>query len=493
MPVDSTHTDYAAHLAQWTRVRDAYGGSDDVKAKGELYLPRLSGQDNDRYGAYKKAAMWYNATKRTIRSVKGMIMRKPPLIVVPPIVEALRKDITLTNMRLLDFIEWMVIEVLVPGRAGVAVNWSDAERRPVLTGYPADRITNWRYRKVGDEWKLSELRLLEYEMVPDPKDQWEEISVPQYRVMGLDDLGLLTIDVYRKEKKKDSKEEWVAIEEEHRKPSRRGARLDFIPFVFFNPTGCQPDVEEPPFLDLADVNFDHYRLDAEHKYGLTKGAMGTLVLTGWELPGTSSTSDDGEGSALNEKIAIGTEYALHTSNPEAEAKLLEFTGAGLNPIKEEKEKDEDRMAALGARVLEMPKAGVEAAAAMELRHAGETSTIHDIVSAVEQAAVKALGIFSWWAGAGDSISFPEDQLSIQINRDYSVKHVDHNLLREVMKGVQSGDVDEKTWFHFLQESELSMPDDTFEDFQARKAEMGPRELDGDLSVIRRQREVQGVT
>ena len=446
-----------------------------MKSKGETYLPALSGQDSDRYKAYKTAALWYNATKRTIRAVKGTVLRTEPILNLPAKIEEYARDITLSGMRLLDVIEWVLLEVLIPGRGGLVVSWSGDEGRPKLVRYTAEQITNWRFRRVGDEWLLSELRLREVEKIPDTDDPFEDMDVEQYRVMTLDPEGLLVVDVYRQMKNAKGEAEWAVVE--HVEPERGGMRLEFIPFVFFGPSGTQAEVEEPPFLDLADVNYDHYRLDAEHKYGLQKGAMGTVVLTGWELPGTDSSNSDGEeGVELDAKIPIGSEYALVNPNAEAKAEILEFTGQGLNPLKEEKEKDEDRMAALGARVLEEPKAGVEAAAAIQMRHSGETSVIADIVSAAEEALNKALGIFAWWDGLGEDLAFPVEELSVQLNRDFTVSHVEHQMLTAMMKGVQSGDIDEKTWFYFLQESELTIPEDTFEEFQVRREETGPREL-----------------
>ena len=51
MTVNSTHSEYDAALASWQRARNVSAGEDAVKAAGELYLPRLTGQSDDDYNA----------------------------------------------------------------------------------------------------------------------------------------------------------------------------------------------------------------------------------------------------------------------------------------------------------------------------------------------------------------------------------------------------------------------------------------------------------
>jgi len=56
MNVNSTHPDYDASAAAWSRARDVIAGEDAVKAAGERYLPRLDSQSEEEYAAYKARA-----------------------------------------------------------------------------------------------------------------------------------------------------------------------------------------------------------------------------------------------------------------------------------------------------------------------------------------------------------------------------------------------------------------------------------------------------
>jgi len=53
VPVNSTHADHDDALPGWIRARDLLAGEDAVKAAGAKYLPRLEGQSNEDYSAYR--------------------------------------------------------------------------------------------------------------------------------------------------------------------------------------------------------------------------------------------------------------------------------------------------------------------------------------------------------------------------------------------------------------------------------------------------------
>ena len=79
VPVNSTHGEYEASAAAWSRARDVLAGEDAVKAAGERYLPRLDSQSEEEYCAYRNRAGFFNATSRTAEGYSGLIFRRPPL------------------------------------------------------------------------------------------------------------------------------------------------------------------------------------------------------------------------------------------------------------------------------------------------------------------------------------------------------------------------------------------------------------------------------
>jgi len=195
MAVDTTHHEYDDRQGAWKKMRDVVAGEDTVKNCGSEYLPRLGGQDEDGYRAYKMRASFYNATSRTIDGLSGMVFRKPPQVDVVGPLEDFRDDVTLSDVPLHAFAEQVVEEVLTTARCGGLVDYprvedrgltrAQAERmnlRPFWTLYKAEDILNWRVGLIGNRTQLTQVRL--HETVEEPGDDEftdEHINLSHYR------------------------------------------------------------------------------------------------------------------------------------------------------------------------------------------------------------------------------------------------------------------------------------------------------------------------
>ncbi len=285
---------------------------------------------------------------------------------------------------------------------------------------------------------------------------------------------------------KDDREKFVEDLDQQGYLERSGQRLDFIPFQFVNVTHNDADVEEPPLLDLVDVNIDHFKLDANYKLGLEKCGIPILWAAGFEFPMTDDIESVGHGDDLNNKVTVSPDYMLVTDKVQAEVQYAEFSGQGLQPLKEEREKDEERMAVLGARLLETPKAGVESAASQETRHSGEKSMLAELATTGESGLEAALGVFAWWMGWTESPEVPEDVISYKLNKDYVSARMTPQMLREWTSALLSGSISYLTYYHVLEEGELTRPGVTVEDeMAAREAEEPvdqPRDGEGEDGV-----------
>jgi hypothetical protein len=80
MAVDTKNSKYHEYYEQWERCEHAAEGQDEIHKEGIKYLPRLSGQNDAEYYAYKQRALYYNATARTIDGLTGMLFLKPEVI-----------------------------------------------------------------------------------------------------------------------------------------------------------------------------------------------------------------------------------------------------------------------------------------------------------------------------------------------------------------------------------------------------------------------------
>ena len=79
MPINTQYPGYNLAVEKSTLVRDFAEGEFSVKAKEEVYLPALGGQDVDDYKAYLKRGYLVPAVEPTALAIIGAIMRIDPV------------------------------------------------------------------------------------------------------------------------------------------------------------------------------------------------------------------------------------------------------------------------------------------------------------------------------------------------------------------------------------------------------------------------------
>lgn len=453
--VDTQHPEYSKMIDKWKRCRDTVAGQDAVHEAGETYLPKLKDQSGEDYNAYVTRAQFYNAVWRTISALSGMIFRKAPVIDVPKSVEPLLEDVTMSGIDIHILAQRATIEILTTGRMGLLVDYpaqsvegmtlADVEKlglRPSMQVYPAESIINWKTGRVNNQTVLTMVVLTEDADIP-TENEFENKTEVHYRVLDLF-AGEYRQRVYRIDKDKNDE----LINETF--PLMNGKTLDFIPFYFIGVDDTTSAVDEPPLIDLVDVNLDHYRLDADYKHG--------LHFTGLPTPVISGHRPENEG----DKLYIGSSSAWCFSDPQAKASYLEYTGQGLSAIKEAKAEDEQQMAILGARLLSSEKKDVETAQTAQIHRAGESSILSAISKTISIGLTKALKTFCAWAGS-------PGKWSIELNRDFLPIEMTPQELAVILQAWQAGmpGYSDQGVFDMLQKKEVIALDTTLEDEQER--------------------------
>ena len=158
-PVAANQRQYEAMHPKWTRCRHATAGSDAVKEQGSTYLPMLAAHLDPRngaakYEAYKKRALFYNATKRTKLGLSGAATAKSPKIVTTGQKAADYAEIVLRQLR-----DPIIGEQLETSFCAVVVNQPSTSKIPTPTVWPAENVVNWRIDQVNEERLLTLLVL----------------------------------------------------------------------------------------------------------------------------------------------------------------------------------------------------------------------------------------------------------------------------------------------------------------------------------------------
>lgn len=443
--VANVHTDFNRRQKQWARVRDALEGSDAIKEAGEAYLPKPDGLSTTAYAAYKRRAQFYPVIERTLRGMSGLVFRNPARYILPDRLEPLREAATTDGHSLEVMAEQIVNEVMSVGRYGLLVDYPTEVRSsdavPYIATYTAENITDWRVQFVDG------LRALTRVVLRDDLDAGEEDSndeAEQRLELVLNPDGNYEVRRWigaHAQKKKAETAAWVLVSTIV--PLVNGSPLKQIPFVFINPYDLRPEVEKPPMLDLVDVNLGHYTNSADYEH--------SLFLTSQPTPWVSGKITD-----KDKPTAIGSS-AFWILPEGAQAGMLEFKGTGVEAIRKAMLDKEDRLAALGARMIHEGRNRNEAADTARMRGRSELSLLTNVVNMTQAGIERALRIAAEWTGSN-----PED-VEVKLNRDWIETRIDPQELTALMKAWQSGAISHDTLWSNLQRGEVADIDRTSED------------------------------
>lgn len=441
MSVDSNHPQYADAAEKWQTCADAVQGQWAVHAAGERYLPKLTEQTDAEYKAYKLRTSYFNATGRTLDGLVGMVFRKAPVIESQGI-DNILNDIDLQDTSVNGLAETILHEVL-KARIGILVEYpqvsqvgmsaaqaSSMNLRPYTSKYEAKTIINWRVEKINNLMQPTLIVLTE--SFDASSDMYAQDWQAQIRVLHLGEYGY-----YQQIWRQNDKKEWVQFGEDII-PLMNNAPLPFIPFYMYGAEDVSFNIHEPVLLDLADLNLAHYRVTADYEHGCHFTGLPMLFLAGVQL---------NEG----EKIHLGSQTAVVSSTPESHGEYIEFTGQGLGALEKNLDRKENQMAAIGARMLEQQKSGVESEGAMQQRSIGETSVLAGIANLISGQMSKMLTFMSEWAGNKQDITY-------QLNTDYLAKGMTSSELAELTKALQGGTISFETYFENLQRGEIITSD-----------------------------------
>ena len=149
-PVSDNHPDYESLMAKVKRCRDACQGSDAIKAGGIEYLPALSthttAKGASKYEAYKKRALWYNASRRTKIGLSGAVTRAEPQIKTGAKYDPLARQIAAKYGSIVE-------ELLEAGRLAISVNKVGFDD-PQFRFWWSEQIVNWGYRVMNGKPQL---------------------------------------------------------------------------------------------------------------------------------------------------------------------------------------------------------------------------------------------------------------------------------------------------------------------------------------------------
>ncbi|WP_299231701.1 DUF4055 domain-containing protein [uncultured Halomonas sp.] len=423
MPVETPHPAYIAHEKKAQRVRDAVAGTDAIKGARTAYLPhpvsgyeRLAGElkqeADERYAAYLQRASWLGVTGRTHEGMLGGVFRKPPAADLPASIDYMLEDADGSGMALEQFAKLCVSALEQSGRAGVLVDYPEAEdgltreqtrgMKATLRFYDSQSIINWR--REGEALTLVVLQ----EAYEDEIDEFERNWEKQYRVLRLED-GVYTQEVYR-----DSKPAGDKVTPR----DAAGNAWREIPFQFLGAKNNDEIPDKPLLLDIADLNIAHYRNSADLEEAAFLCGQPMLHVDIGDM-------DSNQWQELNPNgVQVGSRRGIQTKGGSIAMVQAEERNLPLS-LMEQKER---QMLAIGARLIEQ-RGQNETAEAVRARSGAENASLSSVATNVSNGLEKALRWALGFMGGTGNVSY-------QLNQQFYAEDADP---QEVIARIQELD------------------------------------------------------
>lgn len=403
-----------------------------VKLKGDIYLPRPDSDDTSalnttRYDDYKKRAVFYDVTSRTLNGLVGQVFTNAPQVNLPELIKPLEEDVNGAGISIEQHAKMTVSLNCSMGRAGLFIDYPktqgtvtrkqllDGDIKATINSYAADAIVNWQWKLRGSKRIPSLVVLLEkYQHQLDEFVFEERI---QYRVLRLTDLsnldGTITSDVYRMQiwrevlvdpERQPGIKEFRNIQNEEVIPlDSKGNTLNELPFVFVGAINNDMEPDTPPLETLANLNIAHYRNSADYEESVYTVGQPTYVVTG--------LTEMWLKTQLKGVVKVGSRTGIPLPTG-ADAKILQV--APNTMAKEAMDQKEAQMKAIGAKLIEVGTVAKTATEA-EIVNTTETSFLATVANNVTEAYMEALRWCCVFTGAT-----PADDM-FELNTDFAVK------------------------------------------------------------------------
>lgn len=409
------HPMYKKFALSRTKIRDVIDGAEAINDAGVAYLPKLKGQTDEEYAAYKSRALFMNITARIVNTNIGMMTRRSPTISFPERMRSYFED-TLDNIAFIELYRFLVRELLTIGHVGVYLDIVDNKPTPVRV--KSDDLVNWTFK----DGILNNV-VIRIESSSD-NDLLHTKIVTHYHLY-LDIDGVFKVDEYE-----DEELLGTTI------PTIKGQTLKFIPIIVGTPFSIDIEPIRSPIQDIAEINLSHYRTSADLEHGRHFTALPTPVITG------------GKPDA---KITIGSTKAIVIPEPKAKAFYMEFLGQGLQSLENALKEKQAQMAQFSARLMDTSTRGSEAEGTVRLRHAADAATLYDITVAAESILNNVYKMIATWLG------LDVNEVKISLNKDFLETKLSPAELRELVKAFIDGGIDEKILYYNLQRGEITPP------------------------------------
>lgn len=419
----------AAMLAATAKGRALMGGTAAMRRAGRKFLPQFESESEAAYNARRDSSWLFNGYRKTVRDMTGRVFDRPVQIVEgPPAMQEWAQDIDLAGRDLSTFarsvfedalsgpgLSWVMVDA--PRRDGVVTRAQAQARnlRPYLVHLSIEDVIGWRVGVIDSVPVLTQLRIMEHVIEPDPTDEFGEVKVDQVRAMDLEGPGGgVRVRVWRKPEMSDA---WVVVDE-------FATGLGEITVAPFYAQRMGFWHSEPVLDDLADVNVAHWQSQSDQRNILHFARVPILFAAGHD-------PEDGQ-------LTISAGMATATRDPAATLRWVEHSGAAIAAGRQDLKDLEFQMETHGLQML-VQRGGGQSATGEALDAAKETSHLAMMADSLRDTLERALSWALDYAGAGGV------DVEVDVNDDFGADVMGAQEVAVLLQAVQTGNLSRETF------------------------------------------------
>ena len=441
---------YIAQLPMLKLVQDCYEGQEAIARAGARYLPSFEGESVRNYNERLKASTFWNAYRRTVVGLVGMVYRRNPVLEsdVPDKIRKACENIDLMGTHLdvfsKDAFQWSIAEghsaILVDmppkivGKYPAVTNRNTFGRRPYYSMIRKQQIINPIVEQVDGVSKLTQVTIRE--SITRRKGKYGEEPVECYRVLWPGG--------------------WELFEqaEGHQPESKGGGKtsLSRIPLAIISTGAIAPWISRPSLLDLAHENLRLYRLQSALDCILQVANVPVMV----EIQGDND-SLDGQitAGALTEKPGkkprrVISPKTIYTVGHGGDLKYVQHDGKAIDKAQEEIATSKRNIATLGLTILQNSQGGPQGASTATeevFEREMETSELAGMARTLEDGLEQALEFHAEY-----------EQLdsggSVKVNRDFTRINLDGAMVIALATVVEKGGMSLETMYGIFEQGSL---------------------------------------
>lgn len=388
LPINQPDETISAFLPEWKRHRLIIGGAAMVRANASLFLPMVEGQTPQDFAAYVKRVAYYPAAKRTHDGLMGFVFRKPATVKAPDAALDVMNTLTKQGLPVVGLARKVVSELLITNYCALLTDYPiapagltkaqaiDLGVRPYVLFYPAESILGVpETAVVNNRQRVVRVRLLD-----------DDDTVRELRV----DAGVYSVTIHR-----NKGGVWTA--DEPIIPLKNGKPLDEMPFTLIT-TNDDLRPGNAHLAPVCELNVDHYLASAD--YATTRNMASVRVFV---IKGVDKTA----------KFPVYPGATWIFDKTDVEVEILGASDSSISELKDAMLDIENKMALVGSRILENPKAAVEAAETIALRRAADNASTQSIARLGNDGINDALNWLAWW------MDYPEGEFAYDSNTDFN--------------------------------------------------------------------------